>query len=349
MVPSAPSVATTTVSTAILFESRRSRPVSIFNFRVPSRAHVPAGRRAAISVHVAACQAEAMSPARESCCCVPVLIFFSRHAVTFHVLNFIHPQVPHYDMHGVNEIHGQHFRHHPPGAMKNKENAGRGKDPQALVRETRETQKDGRSPDSTQQRQQDTQAASCSGVVWCARPRLVFCRSFRSLKRLWPARVRACSFSVFAAESRCSPSPLTTFAAPRPLPPICWSQRPNPRALVADAGPPVFSGHPRHPQGRVRDAGGGGGARARSCSPYDTWHSGDGSHVEHVPQPDSASEYVGPAAVAGVWCGVCHEVMCAGVSHVSVCFVWVALWRCIFSCPWAGRARLLCCVSQVGC
>lgn len=35
-------------------------------------------------------------------------------------------QVPHYDIHGVNEIHGQHFRHHPPGA-KNKENAGRGK------------------------------------------------------------------------------------------------------------------------------------------------------------------------------------------------------------------------------
>ncbi|CAN0219036.1 unnamed protein product, partial [Hapterophycus canaliculatus] len=30
-------------------------------------------------------------------------------------------KVPHYDIHGVNEIHGQHFRHHPPGA-KNKEN-----------------------------------------------------------------------------------------------------------------------------------------------------------------------------------------------------------------------------------
>ncbi|CAM9914930.1 unnamed protein product, partial [Ectocarpus sp. 12 AP-2014] len=35
-------------------------------------------------------------------------------------------KVPHYEMHGVNEIHGQHFRHHPPGA-KNKENAEQAK------------------------------------------------------------------------------------------------------------------------------------------------------------------------------------------------------------------------------
>eukprot|EP00903_Cladosiphon_okamuranus_P014074 g13081.t1 len=40
-------------------------------------------------------------------------------------------KVPHYDMHGVNEIHGQHFRHHPPGA-KNKENTVRGKSPAQL-------------------------------------------------------------------------------------------------------------------------------------------------------------------------------------------------------------------------
>ncbi|CAN0033845.1 unnamed protein product, partial [Ectocarpus fasciculatus] len=35
-------------------------------------------------------------------------------------------KVPHYDMHGVNEIHGQHFRHHPPG-VKNKENSEQAK------------------------------------------------------------------------------------------------------------------------------------------------------------------------------------------------------------------------------
>ncbi|CAM9964222.1 unnamed protein product [Ectocarpus sp. 8 AP-2014] len=35
-------------------------------------------------------------------------------------------KVPHYEMHGVNEIHGQHFRHHPPG-VKNKENAEQAK------------------------------------------------------------------------------------------------------------------------------------------------------------------------------------------------------------------------------
>eukprot|EP00752_Nemacystus_decipiens_P004304 g3933.t1 len=40
-------------------------------------------------------------------------------------------KVPHYDMHGVNEIHGQHFRHHPPGA-KNKENTERAKTPAQL-------------------------------------------------------------------------------------------------------------------------------------------------------------------------------------------------------------------------
>lgn len=41
-------------------------------------------------------------------------------------------QVPHYDVHGVNEIHGQHFRHHPPGA-KAKENPNR--EPTPPVRE----------------------------------------------------------------------------------------------------------------------------------------------------------------------------------------------------------------------
>ena len=53
------------------------------------------------------------------CVCVCVCVYFALNYLSCVLLHVL--KVPHYDVHGVNEIHGQHFRHHPPGAKKDSE------------------------------------------------------------------------------------------------------------------------------------------------------------------------------------------------------------------------------------